>query len=48
MNVGLFVYFIYSEFMIDCRLLQRRDNVVYGSMSHSVIIFSVCYNEEIM
>ena len=48
MNVGLLVYFIYYEFMIDCRSLQRRDNVAYESITHSIFIFVVYYNEKIM
>jgi len=46
MNVGLFVYFIYCEFMIDCHSLQRRDNVAYELISHSIFIFFVCYNKD--
>ena len=41
--------FIYGEFMNDnCCLLQRRDNVAYELISHSIMICVVCYNEEIM
>ena len=48
MIVGLLVYFIYYEFMIDCLSLQQRDNIAYESIFYSIFIFFVCYNDEIM
>ena len=41
-------WFSHCEFVIDFYLLQQKDNVVYESNTHSIYMFSVCYNEEII
>ena len=44
----MFKGFLHLQFMTDCRPLQRRDNVAYESITHSIFIFSVQCNGEIM
>jgi len=39
MDIGLLFLFIYYEFMIDCRSLQRKNNVAYEMNTHSVYVF---------
>ena len=45
LRVDIGFLFIYCEFMIDCHLLQRTDNVTYKC---HIFIIIVCHNEEII